>query len=144
MVRKINVFFSKESYDGFDTLIPIAAISPAQLKQLQETIANETIPAAACPTCIEMKYNDTISFLDGGARCDKMACRRRTLEISDLFYLAPTSKKIACTNQRVKSEISALKKCAQNLRTGKCHDEFMRRTLGAILFPRLYTAQKEK
>jgi hypothetical protein len=34
--------------------------------------------------------------------------------------------------------------CAENIKTGKCRDEMVRDTIGAVLFPELYAKKTEK
>ena len=35
-------------------------------------------------------------------------------------------------------------KCAKNIATGKCHDEYIRNTLGTTLFPKYYAQDKQR
>lgn len=143
--RKIDVVFYVPGYDEFGTTIPVTRITPAQLTQLQESVANATLPADACPTCLSLTYTDEMSFLIGGARQNKVSDKHRNLQISNLFYLAEfDDKRLTCDNSKIKSETRTTKRCATNLRNGKCRDEFMRRTIGAVLFPNLYSNEKQK
>ena len=36
------------------------------------------------------------------------------------------------------------KRCFYNLQCGKCQDEYVRRTVGAVLFPQIYANEKQK
>lgn len=47
-------------------------------------------------------------------------------------------------NMKSKVGISKLAMCAKNLSMGKCQDEFMRQTIGAVLFPQFYANNKQK
>lgn len=146
--RKIDVVFYIPPFysDGFGTRIPLTRVTPGQLKQLQESVANATLPLTnACPTSMTIRYEDQMSFLYGDARKEKISGRRRVLEISDLFYLAEYGTHCpACGDKKIKSELAATKYCAKNLRMGRCRDEFMRNTIGAALFPQFYAKDKQK
>jgi hypothetical protein len=41
-------------------------------------------------------------------------------------------------------ETGKIKRCARNLKNGKCLDEFIRNTLGVALFPEHYAKDKQK
>lgn len=144
--KKIDVVFHVPHYDdNIGTSVRITRITPAALRQLQESVANATLPDDACPASLSIRYEDEMSFLDGGARKNKTTGRRRTVTICNLFYLAQYRGKCpACGNAGAKSELALTRHCATNLRAGRCRDEFMRRTLGAALFPQFYLNEKQK
>lgn len=143
--KKIDVVFDIPDYDDFSVMVPITRISAAQLKQLQESVACAQLPADACPSSMSVKYEDHMSFLAGGARRNRIAGRRRVLTISDLFFLREFDRVTqACGRCHSKNTIAMMRHCATNLRTGKCKDEFMRKTIGAVLFPRFYAKEKQK
>lgn len=50
----------------------------------------------------------------------------------------PAQGKLAYTQ----SKHDMLKRCLNNLKCGKCQDEYVRRTVGAVLFPQHYAKQK--
>ena len=55
--------------------------------------------------------------------------------------------KLTCPCDTTINNVSQLGKsylCAQNIKTGKCRDEYIRKTLGAILFPQHYATDKQK
>ena len=83
-----------------------------------------------------MELKDTANFgnMPGGTS------RYRSLDIDGLFYCDayPQCKKTI----RKMDDTSKLKCCARNLRSGNCTDEFIKNTLGAILFPQHYGKQK--
>lgn len=66
-----------------------------------------------------------------------------SLEIYNLWATEyPTMKCISCKSHPCYK--NALRKCATNLATGKCQDEYMRQTIGTILFPQFYHNTKQK
>lgn len=146
MPKKIEVIFCVPDYydDCCSTNIPVTKITPAQLKQCQKAVANARRPADACPYSITVEYTDRMSFTNGGMRSSRLVERRRILQISDLFYSYDKSQQTKCGICMNKIEEKLTAHCARNLRAGKCQDEFMRRTLGATLFPRLYANEKQK
>ena len=140
--RKINVVFHVTGYDdGFGINIPVTRITTDQLRRLQESIANAKLPADSCPASLSIKYEDYISFLDGGACRDHMTTRYRTIEISDLFWTRDNDTK-PCGKCKNRTDLEQMRHCASSLRAGKCRDEFMQRTIGAILFPKFYAREK--
>lgn len=42
------------------------------------------------------------------------------------------------------SRLDKSKRCFYNLQCGKCQDEYVRRTVGAVLFPQIYANEKQK
>lgn len=142
--KKINVVFSIPTYDSFDTYIPVTRITYAQLEQLQQSISCATLPKDSCLTSMSIKFIDSMSFLAGGSRRNRITERDLTLEISDLFYLADTNHRLLCSNCKKKGEHAMIRHCANILPNGGCRDEFMRRTLGAALFPKLYAKENQK
>lgn len=139
--RKISVVFYAPDYE-IRVFVPVTRITPDQLKQLQQNIANAKLPSDSCICSLSIKYQDEMSFLDGGARRDHITGRRHTLEISDLFYLKENAP--ACCAHSFRTDSGFMHNCARNLRAGRCRDEFMRNTIGAALFPALYGKDKQK
>lgn len=143
--RKIDVLFYVPNYDDFGTTIPVTRITTAQLKQLQESVANAKLPTDSCISSLSVKYQDEMSFLIGGARYNHMAKRHRTVEISNLFWPRDTHITPCAPHRHPTHSLhKTMRVCAYNLRTGKCKDAFMRNTIGAVLFPKLYAKDKQK
>ena len=61
-----------------------------------------------------------------------------SLDLSGMFY--PDDKPICA--KCIPLDIAKAKCCARNLRTGMCQDNFIKQTLGTILFPQHYGMQK--
>lgn len=110
----------------------VTNISPTVKEQLFRALAPEhSLSDSCCIECFSMQYNERFVF-DGGKTC--------SLTINPLWS-HKSSKPLAC--EKMQSLFgSRMDQCACNLRAGKCRDAFMRRTVGAILFPELYAKQK--
>lgn len=69
-----------------------------------------------------------------------------TLDLSSMFFpMGPHRAPCMAANAKVpQTDENMTKMCAHNFRCGKCQDKFMRETIGAILYPQLYTNQKVK
>lgn len=121
----------------FDTVTLLTLTTEEKKKNLYAALkAEDSLPKNSCIQKLSMRYSETIDFnkIDG-----------RGIHIDPLWYNGAT-KPLSCAPKcagicdiRTRMHI-----CAENLKTGKCRDEFMRRTLGAALFPKLYTTEKQK
>ena len=93
----------------------------------------------SCATTMSLEHRDTVNYGPNPFHNR----RSRSLEISNIFYFDYTTPKCermkrsdyTCTEQKMAI-------CCKNLKNGKCCDEFIRNTLGAILFPQHYGKQK--
>lgn len=138
-------FCTYPQYEPFpDTVINLGEINTAQLNQLMDAAANNPRQSHQCITEMNIKFSDRISFdTTWGAR------RRRMLELSNLFYLYdvrnPKFRAPCITGEHLPQTSDAMiRTCAHNLRCGNCRDEFIRKTLGAMLFPQHYANEKQK
>ena len=65
-----------------------------------------------------------------------------------LFGLANMQKTICQPAQGkliyTQSKYDMLRRCFNNLRCGDCQDEYVRKTIGAVLFPQHYAKEKQK
>ena len=61
-----------------------------------------------------------------------------SLNISGMFYPDKMPQCAKC----IPSDTAKVNCCARNLRSGKCQDQFIKQTLGAILFPQHYGKRK--
>lgn len=107
-------------------------------KKLQELLQNDTVAPNACIKTLSIQFSDHVHFgkIPGNAQ------RYRSLDIDGLFYLDTNPQCVKNTNNRKWNDTAKLKCCANNLCTGKCTDEFIKNTLGAILYPQHYGKQK--
>lgn len=94
-----------------------------------------------CIKTIRAEYSDNAT-IDRRSGCRD---RYSTLELSNMFYLErfPCHALCAPLGNKSRTEVTMMRKCAANLRAGLCRDEFIRRTLGATLFPQHYASKKQ-
>ncbi|MBQ3039106.1 MAG: hypothetical protein IJD41_00930 [Alphaproteobacteria bacterium] len=106
--------------------------------KLQELLQHDNVAPNACIKTLSMQFNDQVHFgnIPGAGN------RYRSLDIDGLFYLDTNPQCATKTNTRKWTDKKKLLCCARNLRTGKCTDEFIKNTLGAILYPQHYGKQK--
>ena len=117
--------------------------SMLKLNQLKKLVAGTTMPDDYCINSFMMTHEHTMSFMQPGGYTKKhMTYTSQMLYIKELFEPDCTTP-CKCDN-KCNDEFGRLNTCARNLRAGKCRDEFMRVTLGAILFPKLYGKDKQK
>lgn len=94
----------------------------------------------ACIKTLSAEYTDSVTFghLPG-------QCSYRKLELRDMWWLNDNCILPCATNKRPDiSYEQRMRICARNLRKGKCCDTFIRQTLGAALFPKLYKNEKQR
>ena len=97
--------------------------------------------ANSCAMTLSLEHRDTVNYGPNPFHNR----RHRSLEISNLFYFDHTSpmcdhrkrSDYTCTEQKMAI-------CCKNLMNGKCRDEFIRNTLGAILYPQHSAKNKQK
>lgn len=140
----VNFVVTDQYNTEFDTFIQkMGKISLQDLDFLMTEFSDpkNRIAANSCAKTISLEHRDTVNY--GSNPFNKR--RIRTLEISNIFYFDHTTPMCAphkrsaytCTEQKMAI-------CCKNLRDGKCCDEFMRRTLGAVLYPQHYAKDKQK
>lgn len=145
--KKIGVFFTH--YLPYDTMphtyIGLGQITPDQLDTILDEFAKNASRPHTCIKTMSIEFTDSQSFgrLPGNEK------RNRTLALSNMFYFydVTDSKDYApCMigKKQPQTEDAMVRACANNLRCGKCRDEFIRRTLGAALFPQFYAKDKQK
>lgn len=111
-------------------------ISSADAKKLMDIFSTSDIAPNACIKTLCLRYQDQVNF----GQIPSGAHRYRSLDIDGLFYYDTIPQ--CATRKRKWDDEKKLKHCARNLRTGKCTDEFIKNTLGAILYPQHYGKQK--
>ena len=106
--------------------------------KLQELLRHGNVAPNACIKTLSMQFNDQVHFgnISGAGN------RYRSLDIDGLFYLDTNPQCVIKANSRKWTDKKKLLCCARNLRAGKCTDELIKNTLGAILFPQHYGKQK--
>lgn len=145
--QKISVNFCNSlPYDDYPyTCINLGQIDTAQLNKLLAEFAKNTSRPHTCIQTMHIDFSDTMSFGKLPGSCN----RYRTLDLSDMFYFYDAKDKTThapcmAGKRQPKTEDAMVRACANNLRCGKCRDEFIRRTLGATLFPQKYLIEKQK
>ena len=108
--------------------------------KLQELLKSGNVAPNACIKTLCLRHQDQINF----GHMPAGEYRYRSLDIDGPFYLDTNPQCVKDTNNRKWNDTAKLKCCARNLRDGKCTDEFIRNTLGVILFPKHYAKQNGK
>ncbi|MBQ2017578.1 MAG: hypothetical protein II208_03590 [Alphaproteobacteria bacterium] len=119
----------------------IGKISHTDLEWLMSELSNEqnTVKPNSCVRTMSIQHLDTVNFGMNPFHNK----RNQSVEISNIFYFTDTKPK--CTSvPRGADEDTKMNICYKNLAEGKCCDEFIRRTLGATLFPQHYAKDKQK
>lgn len=122
-----NVFFSHVAY--------VRLICDEERKRLLDILAAEkSIPDNSCIQNLSWTSYDTR---------DISGFTTRGITIDNLWK-NNTARQLKCHNCRLEKGDIARRMilCAKNLREGKCTDTFMRRTIGAALFPQFYGKTK--
>lgn len=129
-------FVHYEPYEPYpDIIAHLGEISDSERTQLMDAFSQHTPALDACVRQMSLEFIDKTYF----GRTPWAQERYRTLNLSSMFY----NQMPKCGQQNCKLDDSAkIKRCARNLKNGKCQDEFIKNTLGAILFPQHYGKQK--
>lgn len=115
----------------------LTLMSREQKKQLMDAFAAEkAIPTDSCIKGLSWTLYE---------KSDLTGDLTRGLTIENLWN-NNTARQLKCHSERIDKDNVARRYCvcAENLRNGKCKDAFMRRTFGAVLFPKLYGKDKQK
>ncbi len=134
-----NIFVNFVHYEPYepypDTIAYLGDITNSECMQLMDTFTTQSVLPNACIRHMSLEFIDKTYF----GRAPWHQDRRRTLNLSSMFY----NNMPKCGQQNCELDDTAkIKRCIRNLRAGKCQDEFIRNTLGAILFPYYYGKQK--
>jgi len=133
-------------YDNIPyTCIQLGKITTAQLQTILDAFEKNTSRPHTCIQTMSVEFHDTMSF----GRMPGHGTRYRALDLSNQFYFYDVSDNktpapCIASGKTPQTEDAMLRTCAHNLRCGKCHDEFIRKTLGVVLFPKLYATEKQK
>ena len=132
-------FVAYEPYESFAAPVALLGdISIDQAKQLLDTFDNATPGPDACICSMTLQFTDRTRF---GHKPNK-GLRYQALELDGMFY-PDRNPHCGKPNKRM-TEAQKIKRCANNLRSGKCQDDFIRQTIGALLFPQYYGNTKQK
>lgn len=127
-------FVSYEPYEHFPkTIEQVGCITESELKFLMSAFDTKSAPNA-CISSMNLEFSEETLF---GSHSH---CRYRSLALSEMF--SRHTKPLCCKCSDKIKETTKIKRCLNNLKNGKCCDEFIRNTLGAILYPQHYGKQK--
>ena len=125
----------------------VGKINHTDLEWLMSELSNKqnTVKPDSCVRTMSIQHLDTVNFGVNPFRNK----RNQLVEISNLFYFTNTKPKCTKISHGAKlshgaDEEAKMNTCYKNLAEGKCCDEFIRRTLGAILFPQYYAKDKQR
>lgn len=142
MQKKVSIYF--QMFDRvrlYNKQIKLATITPDQLADLRQAIQQQNPDTLKCIKTLQTNYCEEVTVDPEWEQDKKIDHQRYALSprFPRLPYLAPCYKV-----KHAQNEIEMACMCARNLRNGKCRDEFVRRTLGAVLFPQFYAQDKQK
>ncbi|MBP3545382.1 MAG: hypothetical protein J6J82_03695 [Alphaproteobacteria bacterium] len=127
-------FLVYEPYNDFPQTIRLGRITQSQALETIDKFRNSRPTEKACLKSLQVNYTDIVNF----ESFKTYGKKHGVLNISGMFFPDYKPKCAKCKNE----DLAKVKCCARNLRAGKCQDEFIRKTLGAILFPQHYGKQK--
>lgn len=136
-------FVGYEPYEPvptFTTTIGMATQSQA-LQLIDALVANHDTAGACCIRQICAEYKNYVSLkrpvLPG---VNPSLNQNVSLDLTPIFYYS--TKQLCYPSNHRFSDEKRMQRCAKHLRAGKCIDPFIRQSIGAILYPELYTKQK--
>ena len=132
--NKIPVrFVIPDQYDDLmSTNINLGFVSAEQAHKIIDEFKTHKPAKNACIKDLSITLEKRVHFSRHGNE------HYSALDLSGMFY--PDDKPICA--KCIPSDIAMAKCCARNLRTGMCQDNFIKQTLGAILFPQHYGKRK--
>lgn len=105
--------------------------TPATIKKLIHDLANTPVPLTSCIHQLSARY------------INKESIRMYVLSDSSLYEPTQDHNASFYIMHRTCHKCAA-NECAKNIATGKCHDEYIRNTLGTTLFPKYYAQDKQR
>lgn len=119
--------------------IKLADISTEQAKDLEQALTASANQQPLCIRAMRMDIKKTIAVYQAEKNTDK----EQSFTFHPLFNLwKPTM--CGCFSALNNTPATVTRQCASNLAAGKCQDPFIRRTIGAVLFPEFYGKDKQK
>lgn len=135
MAKKTPVqFVVFEPYGEIPETIKLGNITQIQAIDLINILKKSSPAKTACIKSLNAKYTYAADF----DSFKKDLKNHGTLEISGMFYPDNIPQ---CAKCKI-DDLAKAKCCARNLRAGKCQDSFIKKTLGAVLFPQHYGKRK--
>ena len=114
----------------------VQGITQKQALELLHVLDMYKTTPKSCAKVIIARYNTSVQHWN------KYNSKSNTNELSlslEIGRCMKCNKKTSGMSQRAKDTM-----CAENIKTGKCRDEMVRDTIGAVLFPELYAKKTEK
>lgn len=136
-------FVGYEPYEPVPTFTTtIGMATPAQAQQIMDALVANHDTAGAC--CIhqlraEYKHYTSLARPDSTGKNGSLN-QHQSLDLMPTFYY--NNKQLCYPSNHRFSDEKRMQRCAKHLRAGKCIDPFIRQSIGAILYPELYTKQK--
>ncbi len=144
--KNIHVnFVAYEPYEHIPTFATtIGMATPAQAQQIMDAlVANHDTAGACCIRQICAEYKNYVSLkrpvLPG---VNPSLNQNVSLDLTPIFYYS--TKQLCYSSNHFFSDEKRMQRCANNLRSGKCQDDFIRQTIGVLLFPQYYGNTKQK
>ncbi len=146
--KNISVSFAYYApYETYPNTIHLGNITLPQARKLMNAIERAHPKSDACIKMLSAEMTRTSAY---GRRVGPTT-NRTGIKLDGMFYLYDVTpideRHIPCmahARRIPQNEEDMIRACAYRLRTGKCCDPFVRRTLGRILFPQHYAKQKTK
>lgn len=145
--NNIQVYFC--SYLPYEMVpahtINLGMITLTQAHKILDKFEKNTSRPYNCIQTMDIEFNDTVPY----GRLPGFSHRNRVMNLSNMFYFydvndETTHAPCMAGKKQPKTEDAMVRACANNLRCGKCTDEFIRKTLGVALFPKFYAQDKQK
>lgn len=142
--KNIHVnFVAYEPYEPIPTFTTtIGMATPAQAQQIMDAlVANHDTAGACCIRQISAEYKNYVSLKRPVLPDVNPSLNQNvSLDLTPIFYYS--TKQLCYSSNHFFSDEKRMQRCARRLCDGKCTDEFIKNTLGVILFPQHYGKQK--
>lgn len=142
MQKTVSIYFQMFDRVRFcNEQIKLGTITLDQLTDLRKAMQQQNPDTLKCIKTLQTSYCEKFTVAPEWKQDKEITYHNYTLSphFARLPYLAPCYK-----IKHAQNEIEMARMCARSLCRGKCRDEFMRRTLGAVLFPQFYAKDKQK
>ena len=140
---KNDIFAYFATYLPYDhipySVFSLGSVSLADTQKILDALATNPPADNSCIRRICAKYTDEV----WAPNTPQIVTRHPSLELSLMTWSNP--KRLACMTRPFRTEDDDNKcaaRCAKNLAAGKCKDAFIRRAIGAVLFPEFYASGK--
>lgn len=138
--KNINVHMAVyEPYEAIPTTANLGCISREDMETLLLEIEKYNPTKHACIQDLSASYTASAAF------GTLPRTSSRSLELTNMFWLSEgTTPPCTARMKPTASEQQRMFMCVKKLSQGLCHDPFIRRTLGVMLFPQFYAKNYQK